>query len=128
MLYNIKKLFLSAIILLALDSIYLSLVSTFFNKLVKNIQGSKINLHIGSAIFCYLFIIMGLNYFVIQKNNSLTDAFVLGLTTYGVYEGTNMAIFNKWNLSGHALLDIIWGGMLYSSTAYLTQKVYKLIF
>ena len=128
MSYNTKKLILSAVILLALDSIYLSKVSSFFNTLVKDIQGSKINLHMGSAIFCYFFVILGLNYLVIQKNNNLTDAFILGLTTYGIFEATNMAIFDKWNLSGYALLDIVWGGILYATTTYLTDKAYTLLF
>ena len=128
MSYNTKKLILSAVILLALDSVYLSKVSSFFNTLVKDIQGSKINLHMGSAIFCYFFIILGLNYLVIQKNNNLTDAFILGLTTYGIFEATNMAIFNKWNLSGYALLDIVWGGVLYATTTYLTDKISTFLF
>ena len=128
MSYNTKKLILSAVILLALDSIYLSKVSSFFNSLVKDIQGSKINLHTGSAIFCYFFIILGLNYLVIQKNNNLKDAFILGLTTYGIFEATNMAIFDKWNLSGYALLDIVWGGVLYATTAYLTDKASIVLF
>tara|TARA_B100001540_G_scaffold244612_1_gene219639 strand:- start:129 stop:515 length:387 start_codon:yes stop_codon:yes gene_type:complete len=128
MLYNTKKLILSAVILLALDSIYLSKVSSFFNTLVKDIQGSKINLHMGSAIFCYFFIILGLNYLVIQKNNNLTDAFILGLTTYGIFEATNMAIFDKWTLSGYTLLDIVWGGVLYATTTYLTDKASTFLF
>ena len=82
----------------------------------------------GSAIFCYFFIILGLNYLVIQKNNNLTDAFILGLTTYGIFEATNMAIFNKWNLSGYALLDIVWGGVLYATTTYLTDKISTFLF
>ena len=128
MSYNTKKLILSAVILIALDSIYLSKVSSFFNTLVKDIQGSKINLHMRSAIFCYFFIIFGLNYLIIQKNNNLLDAFILGLTTYGIFEATNMAIFDKWNLSGYALLDIVWGGVLYASTTYLTNKASTFLF
>lgn len=128
MLYNIKKLFLSAIILLLLDSVYLSSMSTFFNNLIKSVQGSKMKLHIGSAIFCYFFIILGLNYFVIQRNGTLEDAFMLGFTTYGVFEATNMAVFNNWNFSEYALVDIVWGGILYATTAYLTEKSYKYLF
>ena len=127
MLYNMKKMFLSALILVVLDYFYLSSVSPFFNKLIKSIQGSKINLHLGSAILDYMFIILGLNYFVIQKNGTIEEAFMLGFTTYGVFEATNMAIFNKWNLSKYAIIDIIWGGILYSTTAYLTKRFYKFI-
>ena len=39
---NFKQLLISSIIMLTLDSVYLTTFSNYFNKVVKNIQGEKI--------------------------------------------------------------------------------------
>ena len=114
-----KQLFISAIVMLLLDYIYLSSFSNFFNNLVRSIQGSKIKLKMSGAILCYLFLIIGLNYFIIHKKKSITDAFLLGLIIYGVYEFTNYAIIDKWNIKA-VTLDTLWGGLLFAMTTKIT--------
>lgn len=93
-------------------------MSNKFNILVKNIQGKPLKLKIIPTIFCYIFLVSSLYYFIISKNGSLFDAFILGFLIYGVYETTNLAIFNNWNLTV-SIIDILWGGILFSSTIYL---------
>jgi uncharacterized membrane protein len=48
------------------------------------------------------------------------DAFILGIVIYGVYETTNYAIFDKWNIQA-LTLDTLWGGILFAIT---TKIVY----
>ena len=121
---NLKTIILSGVLFLAIDAIYLSSMSKFFNKLVKNIQGSKIKFNVLGAIICYIFLILGLNYFILSRNKSPFEASLFGLVIYGVYESTNYAIFDKWSLEA-LMLDTIWGGILFYLTTILTYKLNK---
>lgn len=118
-----KKLIVSGIIMLLLDAVYLITFSNFYNNIIKNIQGEKIKLNIISALFVYLFLIYGLNYFILnQSKTTLIDAFILGVIIYGVYEMTNYAIIKKWSPYA-VVLDTVWGGILYTLVTYFTRKV-----
>ena len=109
--------------MLLLDSVYLITFSNFYNNIIKNIQGEKIKLNIISALFVYLFLIYGLNYFILnQSKTTLIDAFILGVIIYGVYEMTNYAIIKKWSPYA-VVLDTVWGGILYTLVTYFTRKV-----
>ena len=116
---KIKPILISAIVMLFLDFIYLSAFSNFFNNLVRSIQGRAINFKITGAIMCYILLIVGLNYFIIDKKKSIADAFLLGIVIYGVYESTNYAILDKWNIKAVAL-DTLWGGILFALTTKAT--------
>lgn len=121
---NLKTIILSSVLFLAIDAVYLTSMSNFFNKLVKNIQGSKIKFNALGAVICYFFLILGLNYFILSRNKSPFEASLFGLVIYGVYESTNYAIFDKWNLEA-LVLDTIWGGILFYLTTFLTYKLNK---
>ena len=82
--------------------------------------------NLGAAVATYIFLIFGLNYFILQKNASVTDAFFLGLVIYAVFELTNMALFSKWSLMP-VLIDSTWGGILFALTTWLTYKIRKLV-
>ena len=116
---KIKPILISAIVMLFLDYIYLSSFSNFFNNLVRSIQGRTINFKTTGAIMCYILLIVGLNYFIIGKKKSIADAFLLGIVIYGVYEFTNYAILDKWNIKAVAL-DTLWGGILFALTTKAT--------
>jgi len=80
----------------------------------------KINMT--ATILVYVFMIWGLNYFIIQRHASVLDAFLLGLVIYGVFEFTNMALFDNWRITT-VLLDATWGGILFALTTFLTYKI-----
>lgn len=117
-----KTYILSSILFIIIDAIFLSIMSKRFNSMIKNIQGSVISLNLPNAIICYLFLMFTINYFVIKDKKTITDAFLLGLCIYGVYEFTNAAIIKKWNLT-NAIIDTVWGGVLFSTTTFLTYKL-----
>ena len=117
---KLKQIAITAVTMLILDFIYLGTFSGFFNNLVKSIQGTKIKFNALGAILCYILLIGGLNYFIIDKRKSILDAFILGIVIYVVYETTNLAIFDKWNIKAVAL-DTTWGGILFAVT---TKVVY----
>ena len=117
-----RKLILSAIVLLVLDGIFLSLMSSVFKSQVFDVQKSPLRINPWGAILSYAFIIFGLNYFIIQGRRSVFDAFVLGLVVYGVYETTTLALLHNWRLTTVAI-DTLWGGILFAAT---TAIVYRL--
>ena len=119
---TVKHLIITAIIMLLLDAIYLSTFSKFFNDVVTKVQGSKIRFNILGAIFCYMFLIFGLNYFIISHKRTLIDAFILGIVIYGVYETTTYALLKDWSPMAVAL-DTFWGGILFTLTTYFTYTL-----
>jgi len=116
------RLLVSAIVFVCLDFVYLNFFKDHFNKQVQDIQGSKININYLAALICYIFLIMGLNYFIIKPKRSISDAFLLGLVIYGTYETTNWAIFNKWSVKS-VIIDTLWGGILFASTAFIVRSL-----
>ena len=74
------------------------------------------------AIICYLLIIYGLNYFIIDTKKSIKDAFILGIFVYGVYETTSYAILDKWNMKA-VTLDTLWGGILFALTTKIVYMI-----
>ena len=116
------KLLVSAIIFVVLDSIYLNLIKNYFTNQIKVVQGSPIKINYLAILICYIFLIFGINYFIIKPNRSVQDAFLLGLVIYGVYETTNMALLSKWSWTT-VIMDTLWGGILFA----LTTSIIKLI-
>jgi uncharacterized membrane protein len=111
------------IIILLLDFLYMQVIYKKFNNLIVNVQNSDIKLNITGAILCYSLIIFMLYYFIIKENKSLLDAFILGFCTYGIYETTNLSLLSKWDIN-IALIDTIWGGILYALTTYIIKNNY----
>ena len=118
---NYKKLLLTAGILVLLDIIFLNYSTPIFNKMVKDMQGSDINPKKITLPLVYIVVISQLYYFIIAKNASIFDAFLLGVTTYGIFDLTNYIIFKKYDIKV-AILDVIWGGTLYALTTYIVRK------
>ena len=113
---------LISIIMLSLDSLYLSLIGQkLFNPMINIIQKEKMSINIHAAIITYIFLLIVLYKFIIQNNKSPNDAFLLGLCIYGVFEFTNLTIFKKYQLTP-AIVDTLWGGILFYLTTYLTYK------
>ena len=121
---NSKNILISTILFIIIDSIYLTLTSPIFNKVVKNIQGNNIKLKLDGAIYAYICIVLIFNYFIIYKKGKLLDAFMLGFLTYGIFEGTNRAIFSNWTINV-MLIDSLWGGILFSLVFIIMKLYYK---
>lgn len=117
---------ISGISLLALDSVYLSLIKNYFNKQIKKIQGEDIKLDLTATVATYIFLSFALYYFIIKNKASVTDAFYLGLSIYAVYELTSKAILKNWSYTT-VVIDSLWGGILFASATYITYMITKLI-
>lgn len=123
---NIKNIILLAIIFVLVDAGFLYLMSNNFQTMIQKIQGSPLKMKLIPTIFCYIILISSIYYFIVYKNGSYCDAFLLGFFIYGVYETTNMAIFKDWSAKV-GLIDLSWGGFLFLITTYLYKNSVKYI-
>ena len=115
---------ISAILFISIDSIYLNIIKGFFQKQIQSVQGSAIQINFLGAALCYLFLVIGLNYFIIKPRKSVSEAFLLGLIIYGVFETTNYALFKNWSILT-VIVDTLWGGILFAVTTYLVNVLRK---
>lgn len=114
------KLLISAILFVLIDSIYLNFVKTYFSNQIKLIQKEPVKVDFVAVIICYIFLIICINYFIINPNRSVSDAFLLGIVIYGVYETTNKALFSKWSWTT-VIIDTLWGGILFALTTFFIK-------
>lgn len=122
MIKAVREVIVSAIVMLILDGCYLYLNKKAFSDQIINIQRVIMQFKPLGAVICYILLIGGLNYFIINRNRSIQEAFLFGLVIYGVYESTNYATLKKWSPE-LAVMDTIWGGVLMSTTSYLTYML-----
>jgi len=133
---TITDLVVLAIIVLALDAVFLYTISDLFSRQIMLVQGTALKVNIPSAAICYVLIVLGLYYFVLRhiivpnassaaaaiQNMRLRDgmiaAFFLGVFVYGVYETTTLALLRNWSPMT-AVIDTTWGGTLFALSAYL---------
>jgi uncharacterized membrane protein len=116
------QILISAIAMLVLDSIYLTINKATFENQIAGIQRVALKINMVGVIFCYIFLIAGLYYFILMKKRPILDAFLFGIVIYGVYEMTNLATFKKWS-PYVVILDTLWGGTLMAATTYITYKL-----
>ena len=113
---------LTGVIFVILDGVYLNLIQKYFNKQIKSIQGTDIKINYTSTAITYIFLIFGLNYFIIQKHKSIKEAALLGLVIYAVYEFTNLSLFTNWSVLT-VLIDTTWGAVLFALTTAIVYKI-----
>ena len=118
-----RKYIVSAILLIVIDGIYLYHIKNYFKRQIEDIQHTPLNINLYSTIAVYVLLVVGLNYFIIQPNKSVFDAFLLGIVIYGVYEFTNSALFTKWKVLT-VLMDTLWGGCLLAITTWFIKKIF----
>ena len=121
-----KKLLLTAITLVVVDMGFLYLMGPYFGKMVKSIQGSDMVLNNLTAFITYVILVLQIYYFIISKNASYTDAFILGSTTYAIFDFTNLSVFKNYNIN-IALVDSVWGGILYMLVTFIFRQLERKI-
>ena len=142
---NITDLIVVAVIVLALDAVFLTVMKDTFARQVMLVQGTAMKVNIPSAAVCYVLIVVGLYYFVLRHiivpnatsaaasiqtmrlNDGIKAAFFLGILVYGVYETTTLAILRNWSPMT-ALIDTTWGGTLFALSAYLFYKYKSIVY
>ena len=109
--FNLKNFVKIFVIFILIDLIWLKLIAgPKYSKMIYNIQGEPMKIKTAPAMLVYVFMTVLLMLF---GSKSDTRNFLLGFLTYGVYDFTNLAIFNKFD-KVFALLDALWGGVLFT--------------
>jgi uncharacterized membrane protein len=112
--------------MLIIDGLYLSFIGgMMFIPMVDKIQKEKFKLNIYGAIVAYVFLIFVLYKFIIMERKSPCDAFILGFCIYGVFDGTNYALFNNYKVLP-AVMDTLWGGILFYIVTLITYNVLRI--
>ena len=119
---SMYSLLLLPFIFVSIDAIFLYSMSSLFKKQIEGIQGSTLQLNIFAAAVTYVFLLLGLYYFILRVNAPPGDAFVLGIVVYAVYEFTSMSLFTKWSFV-NACIDTLWGGILFYLTTFLVYQL-----
>ena len=116
------------ILLLVLDIIWLSINANQYSRMIKSIQNKEIKINITHVLFTYVLMIASIIFINIpfieskitktdSKNEiikkSLLYSGLLGLCIYGIYSGTNLAVFENYDI-GLGLKDTLWGFILYT--------------
>jgi len=110
-------------ILSVLHGIYINNVKPNMFKMIKTIQNSEDpSIRKQPMALTYLLMAFGLYHFIIKGRKSKEDAFILGISIYGVYNLTNYTIFKNWDMSV-LLTDTFWGGSLYALTTHITYRI-----
>lgn len=115
--------FLSALIFLVIDIIWLSFAVKFFYR--PNIGHLLLDKPVmWAAAMFYIIYVFGLSVVIIEPSLHFEDtfkflfkAFMFGLVAYGTYNLTNMATVKGWSTSV-VFVDMFWGGFLTSLSAY----------
>ena len=127
---NIKTYVVLLIFTLIID---LTVINIFFRKnwekTIKNIQKDKMKINVKYALITYFLIPLGLLLFVYPKidnkswvKSSLLYGFLFGIVTYGIFDFTNLGLFNDYPLN-IALIDTVWGGILCAIVSLLTYSI-----
>ena len=84
--------------------------------MIKSIQNKEIKINITHVLFTYVLMIASI-IFIDNKTEiiktSLLYSGLLGLCIYGIYSGTNLAVFENYDI-GLGLKDTLWGFILYT--------------
>ena len=110
-----------AILFVFVDALYLTNIAGPFGKMISKIQGKKMEMKIIPAVVVYFSLIGAWYVFIYRERKSrsywenIGRAALLGFFIYSVYDFTNLAIIDKYQLD-LSLIDSIWGGVLYAIT------------
>ena len=114
------------IIMVLLDSIYLTAFKKHFANQILIVQSKPMSVQMLPVVITYCILVFGLYYFIIKQRKSVMDAALLGFVIYGVYEFTNKSIIKDWTYFT-AVLDVIWGTILFGLTTYLYNILNKIL-
>jgi uncharacterized membrane protein len=117
-----------AILFVLVDAIYLTNIAGPYGKMISNIQGEKMVMKIMPAVVVYLSLIGAWYVFIYRERKgrsyweNVGRAALLGFFIYSVYDFTNLALINKYQLD-LSLIDSVWGGLLYGITTAILLRL-----
>ena len=83
----------SIIILPIIDFIYLKSISSYFSQQILDVQNSPMIFRLGPAILCYIALIVALNYFILNTNNTKQQKIFCLLILYSLSKSISLIIY-----------------------------------
>ena len=115
------KVFLIFTLFVILDIFYLNFFKSFYENRM-DIEYS--NVKVIPAILAWVCIVIAYYYSVQEPfDNKYLRGLVLALGMYGVYNTTNLAIFDNYSYD-LAVQDTLWGTTLITTVTYIVSLVY----
>jgi uncharacterized membrane protein len=118
MLPSLPVLAKTAGVLFLVDLLWLATGGIWARWLAERIQGEGLDLRYGAAAVVYVFLA-----YLLLETRSYKQAFLYGVSVYGVYDFTMMAVFKGYDWR-FALADTLWGGVLFVFARYLLRSVF----
>ncbi len=106
-----------AVLIFLVDIPWLYTVSGWSGEMIRDIQGSTLQMKLVPAAIVYL----ALGYLATLPK-SLLEAFGIGAATYAVYDFTNLATLKAYDPM-FAIADTLWGGTLMAAVYWLRTTV-----
>ena len=88
-----------------------------FRPMIERVQKEPMTTSVWKTLMAYL-ILITLVAIIIPKCNSVEEAFLIGFLVYAVYDTTNYATLKHWD-PAIAVMDSLWGGVLFASIYYI---------
>lgn len=107
----------TAAIIAILDLPWLLFSNTYASGMIRKIQGSEMELRALPAVIVYIALA-----YLAQIPKTATEAFLLGLCVYAVYDFTNLATLAKYDWR-FAIADSLWGGVLFVIVHYALSYI-----
>ena len=114
-----KSILAYSLLVLVLDIPWLVLTQSWVADMVRSIQVKPMVFRVWAAPIVY--IALG---FLLHYPRSIYEAFLLGAAVYAVFDFTNYAVFEKYQLP-FAIADTLWGGALFSAAYFMKGKLSK---
>ncbi|MCJ7636534.1 MAG: DUF2177 family protein [Nitrososphaeraceae archaeon] len=129
MLKTITTVILTLCLFVVFDLIWFSVsLPIIYAPAFTRIQGSSPPFFskISGGIFAWVLLALGINIFVLSKSNTTFEAVINGLLfgfiVYGVYNGTNYATLEKYDMNIF-FPDLIWGTLVSGAIAGIAHNL-----
>jgi len=130
----VKKYVFLIVLLLIFDIIWLMINKNGYSNMVIKVQNTNLNMNITGAILSYICVFLSIVFFTLPmieyqyetKNKlwlSLRYGGFLGFLIYGIFNFTNMAIFENYDIK-MAIKDTLWGTFLFTIVPYIIISLY----
>lgn len=127
---KIKEFLVVLIILFIIDLPFLNyFMSKKWGIMVQNIQHQPMKINFKSAFVTYLLMAFAIVFYVlpyISEENLFKESILiggfLGLIIYGIFDLTNLSIIQNYDVN-IAILDILWGALLFAITTYISKRI-----
>ena len=123
---ELKELFVTAVVYLTIDIIYLSQGTQYYNKFFSRVQKSPLKFKKWAAALSYTLLVLGIYFFIIKERKDIIWAFLFGLFVYGVYDLTNLATLTGWTIE-FTVKDMLWGGSVFAISTFIIYEILKKI-